>query len=131
MQGCDDIRNMCVFSGKMLLFILCLTMIDPPNHHGHLRAPNPVVSMFTFHKFYIVLLYNYEKPNQITFPTRSPSIQNWETIPCTKVSTWMKHYDIVSCHQFIEPLLTPPSACHVARFDGYLALFLPDRRLGT
>ena len=43
MQGCDDIRNMCVFSGKMLLFILCLTMIDPPNHHGHLRAANHVV----------------------------------------------------------------------------------------
>ena len=42
-QGRDEIRNVCVFPRKMLIFISCFTMIDPPNHHGHLRAANLVV----------------------------------------------------------------------------------------
>ena len=43
MQGRDEIWNVCVFPRKMLISILCLTIIDPPNHHGHLRAANLVV----------------------------------------------------------------------------------------
>ena len=56
MQGCDDIRNVCVFSGKVLLFILCLTTIDPPNHHGHLRAVNlrSLHSVHSVHRVYVV-----------------------------------------------------------------------------
>ena len=48
MLGGDKVRTMCVFPRKMLILVLCFMMIDPPNHHGHLRAANPVVNSWYF-----------------------------------------------------------------------------------